>query len=132
ELRRSISMTYCTMNIMGMLKNAHLGRMVGVNVQADHPEAWERLRVGTAALLPALTGEQAWPHPQIKPLPRWYEAPMIRLAEGLMGYDGLSDRWLEHQGVPSFPGVMAAVQSPHVLPPPPKVRPMAPPAVSEA
>jgi len=122
ELRRRISLTYSTMNLIGMLENVSLARRVGIDLRSDDPDAWERLRAGVGSLLPALTGGAAWEHPQVKPMPRWFEAPLIRHAERLLGFEGLGDRWLNHVGIPGFPGVMAAVLTPHVQPPPPADR----------
>lgn len=66
ELARTLSLSYCTFNLLAFVSLAQLGRHVGVDFWGD-PETGPRLRAAILFLLPYFHNPITWPHKQIKP-----------------------------------------------------------------
>ncbi|MEN8889737.1 MAG: alginate lyase family protein [Wenyingzhuangia sp.] len=66
ELARTKSFSYSVMNLHGFLQLAYLGTKVGFNLWDLESEDGRGIKKGYQYMLPYLTKEKSWQHPQIK------------------------------------------------------------------
>lgn len=112
ELRRTLSLTYCIMNLVGLMQAGLLCRNVGIDVFSGDTTAGSRLSKALEMVLPAAIGDEAWPHEQIQPVPDGAAMLLAALAERCFERDGLVDRAARAVGDSAFPGLHAAILIP--------------------
>ncbi|MEM6391496.1 MAG: alginate lyase family protein [Planctomycetota bacterium] len=108
ELRRTLSLSYCMMNLVGLLQASMLCKRVGIDVLLPATESGARLRRAIGSVLPASLGDEAWPHQQIQPVPAGAAVLLASLAERCVGHRGVVERAAAVAGRPVFPGIHAA------------------------
>ncbi|MEM1211619.1 MAG: alginate lyase family protein [Planctomycetota bacterium] len=108
ELRRTRSLSYCVMNLTGLMQAGLLCEHVGIDVLSPKTESGGRLRKTLAGVLPAVMGETQWPHQQIHPVCKEAAVMLAALAERCFGEQGLLERATGAVCVSRFPGLPAA------------------------
>ncbi|MEM6550567.1 MAG: alginate lyase family protein [Planctomycetota bacterium] len=108
ELRRTLSLSYCMMNLVGLLQAGLLCECVGINVFSPQIESGIRLRRAIASVLPAALGEDRWSYEQIQPVPAGAAVLLAALVERCTEEEGVIERAAASAGHPVFPGVHAA------------------------
>lgn len=112
EMRRTLSLSYCIMNLVGLMQTGLLCRHVGIDVISPDTEPGARLSKALALVLPSAVGYEPWPHEQIKPVPDGAAVLLAALAELCFEDDGLVSRAAGSAGESDFPGLHAATLIP--------------------
>ncbi|WP_157740612.1 alginate lyase family protein [Jiangella sp. DSM 45060] len=93
ELRRTLSLTYCAFNLLGLLCLASLSQHAGMDLWR-HGDALPR---AVGHLAPFLTGERAWSHPQIVPFDPYVVALVLTLTPGRGSDAAAHAEWPHHR-----------------------------------
>jgi hypothetical protein len=92
ELARTLSLTYCTYNLLAFACVARIGERFGIDLWATEHGALSR---GLQYMLPYYGGKILWTHQQLKPFTRGSAALLLNLASGRVGESSLQDALAE-------------------------------------
>ncbi|MEO0587484.1 MAG: alginate lyase family protein, partial [Planctomycetota bacterium] len=112
ELRRTLSLSYCVMNLVGLLQVGLLCEHLAIPALSLTSDSGRRLSRAIDAVLPAAIGETAWAYDQIQPLPQGAATLLAALVERSTERRGLVSRAALAEGQPDFPGLHAATLIP--------------------
>ena len=80
ETRRTKSMNYTVMNLLGLMELAELARPLGVDIWNAKTEDGRSIRTALDYLVGHLDGAKPWPHQQISPFDSSKLIPVLYLA----------------------------------------------------